>query len=90
MTYPSPFSKSKMSSSSIVADSQSLNKSHMDNYSFTPRQEGCNKISVRYLSLCSLRRRFISIGIPIINLRRSSDRLRVYHGDPYTRKTASS
>ena len=34
------------------------------------------------------RRRLISLGIPIINLRRSSDRLRFIMG-PYTRKTAS-
>ena len=34
-------------------------------------------------------RRLIGTGILIINLRRWSDRLRVYHGDSYTHKTVS-
>ena len=44
----------------------------------------------RFPGLYSLRRHhLIGIGIPIINLRRSSDRLRFINGDSYTRKTAS-
>ena len=35
-------------------------------------------------------RRLIGIKIPIINLRRSSDRFSVYNGDSYTRKAVSN
>ena len=42
---------------------------------------------INHTSLYSLRYRPISIGVPIINLRRSLDRFLVDNGDSYIRKT---